>query len=188
MTVTAPPLETQGRVPISLTCRTSAVVDAIEGYVQYQAFPSVSATSTEGVCEALKECSFLVTIANPPDNVRILDNVKLSISGGKFASRPGDSDAGAGGIRASFVAVSSAELIIRIQTPVALVACNLTCEYLRPGRKSLYACPTTLLRHICMWNSCEYCDAAHVRKVYTVKYRRSCRLLLTHRRLLFAQR
>jgi hypothetical protein len=132
MTVTAPPLEAQGRIPIFLTCRAGDVIDA---YVQYQALPSVSAVSTEGLCEALKQCSFLVTITNPPDSVKIPDNVQVSISGGKFVSRPGESDAG---IRAGFVAVSSAELIMRIQTPVALTACNLTCEYLYPGDAHFY--------------------------------------------------
>jgi hypothetical protein len=127
MTVTAPSLEAQGRIPIFLTCRAG---DVIDGYVQYQAPPSVSAVSTEGLCEALKQCSFLVTITNPPDNVKIPDNVEVSISGGKFASDTG--------IRATFVAVSTAELIMLIQTPVALTACNLTCEYLYPGHTHLY--------------------------------------------------
>lgn len=78
---------------------------------------------TDGPCEALKECSFLVTVSNPPDSVKIVDHVQVSVAGGNFARRGLDL-----GVRVTFVVVSAAELVMRIQTPVALSACTMMCE------------------------------------------------------------
>ncbi len=123
MTVTAPALETSGRVPIYLTCRESE--DVVEAFVLYQPAPGVGSITTEGPCEALRECIFLVAISNPPDNVKIVDHVSVSTFGGNFGGSRRAADVG---VLVTFIVVSSAELVMRIQTPPALSACSVTCE------------------------------------------------------------
>jgi hypothetical protein len=122
MTVTAPQLPNPGRVPIALTCRPTNVIDA---YVEYLSPPGVSSIVTEGDCAALKECSFLVAVANPPSSIKIIDDVTVSITGAEFVPRVGATDAG---IRASIVVLSTRELVLRIQTPPAVRDATLTCE------------------------------------------------------------
>ncbi len=68
---------------------------------------------------ALAECTFFLTLSNPPDTVNVIDDMTLDISGGKFVARSGTVDAG---IRADIVAVTDDRLILRVQTPPSTVA------------------------------------------------------------------
>jgi hypothetical protein len=130
MQVTAPALNTSGRVPISLTCRSAGVVDT---FVMYVSPPGVSSIVTEGECTALKECSFLVTIDSPPDTIKIIDDLTISTTGAEFVARAGTLDDDS--VRVFIVAASTRELVLRVQTPPALAEATLSCALL-----SLHLC------------------------------------------------
>jgi hypothetical protein len=130
LTIVAPPLSMPGRVPIMLTCR---LPSAVEAHVTYQPSPAVvSATSVGEECRALAQCAFFITVANPHETVKTIEDLTVSVFGAKFVARAGTRDAG---IRADVVAITTDVLIVRIQTPPALApatlngANTLSCAY-----------------------------------------------------------
>ncbi len=119
LTVTTPGLDTVGRVPIGLTCRDAS---AIDGFVVYQPPPRVTAVAVQGNCVALAECDLVVTVSDPPETVKVIDDLDVSITGAKFVARVGTTDAS---IRVNLILIAADRLILRLQTPPALTESTL---------------------------------------------------------------
>jgi hypothetical protein len=114
MTVATPALDASGLMPIAFSCRAP---DDVEAYVVFQPPPRVVAWSVDGDCGALAECTFLITVADPPETIKTVDDYKLDIRGADFVARKGTSDAT---VRVATARLTSGRLIIRVQTPPAL--------------------------------------------------------------------
>ena len=73
----------------------------------------------QGYCAALSECVFIITIEQPPETVKTVDDLTVAITGAELVPRPGTIDVG---VRTDMIFLSSDELILRMSTPPTLQA------------------------------------------------------------------